>query len=209
MYSHTALAANWIILLAIAIWVYKPWFNTFKRKTIAWTLLLVCGSLIHIYYIPMIMIFMIFSCVQDFLDEPVPRRLRSGKQGWLWDIPMGVIAVAVDLVILYSVGAFSATASMEDGGLGAYSSNLNVFINPLGKGIFLPSLPHNPGQDEGYGYLGLGILILLGLSAILWAGTFILFIIRCIKSRNDLGQKDSRSNGGHLAGNPSARMPSL
>ena len=75
--------------------------------------------------------------------------------------PMGVIAVAVDLVILYSVGAFSATASMEDGGLGAYSSNLNVFINPLGKGIFLPSLPHNPGQDEGYGYLGLGILILL------------------------------------------------
>ena len=58
---------------------------------------------------------------------------------------MGVIAVAVDLVILYSVGAFSATASMEDGGLGAYSSNLNVFINPLGKGIFLPSLPHNPG----------------------------------------------------------------
>ena len=204
MYSHTALAANWIILLAIAIWVYKPWFNTFKRKTIAWTLLLVCGSLIHIYYIPMIMIFMIFSCVQDFLDEPVPRRLRSGKQGWLWDIPMGVIAVAVDLVILYSVGAFSATASMEDGGLGAYSSNLNVFINPLGKGIFLPSLPHNPGQDEGYGYLGLGILILLGLSAILWAGTFILFVLRSIKSRNDLGQKDSRSNGGHLAGNPSA-----
>lgn len=186
MYAHTALAGNWLILLAIAIWVYKPWFNTFKRKTIAWTLLLVCGSLVHIYYIPMIMIFMIFSCVQDLLDN----------KGWLWDILTVVIVVVVDIVILYCVGAFSTTASMEDSGLGVYSSNLNVFINPAGRGRFLPNRAINSGQYEGYGYLGLGILILLCLSAFLWIGTMFLFIIRCIKGRkytNEIKRRETSS----------------
>ena len=163
MYSHTALAGNWLILLAIAIWVYKPFFSSFWRKTIAWTLLLVCGSLVHIYYIPMIMIFMIFSCVQDLLEN----------NGWMWDLFMGIIAIGTDLLVLYGVGAFSAAASMEDAGLGEYSSNLNAFINPLGKGDFFKSLPHNPGQDEGYGYLGLGILILLAIAMILMIFCFV------------------------------------
>lgn len=168
MYAHTALAGNWIILLAIAIWVYKPYFNSFKRKTIAWTCLLVSGSLVHIYYIPMIMIFMIFSCFQDLLEN----------KGWKKDILMGGIAVLADLAVLYSVGAFSATSAMDDGGLGAYSSNLNVFFNPLGKGSLLPSRPYNPGQDEGYGYLGLGILILLVIVCLLAAAELIKRLIK-------------------------------
>ena len=74
--------------MAIAIWVYKPYFNSFKRKTIAWTRLLVAGSLVHIYYIPMIMIFMIFSCFQDLLENKVEK-----------DILMGGIAVLADLAV--------------------------------------------------------------------------------------------------------------
>lgn len=156
IYGHTALAGNWIILLAIAIWIYKPFFHNFKRKTIAWTCLLVIGSLVHIYYIPMIMVFMIFSCFQDLLEN----------KGWAMDLVMGGIAIVTDLAVLYRVGAFSVTSSMEAGGLGEYSSNLNTFFNQLGRGRFLPRLPQNPGQDEGYGYLGLGILILLGIACI-------------------------------------------
>lgn len=175
MYSHTALAGNWLILLAIAIWVYKPFFSSFWRKTIAWTLLLVCGSLVHIYYIPMIMIFMIFSCVQDLLEN----------NGWAWDLLMGIIAIGTDLLVLYGVGAFSAAASMEDGGLGAYSTNLNAFINPLGKGDFLKSLPYNPGQDEGYGYLGLGILILLTVAIILMIFCLVCRVVK--KKRMQIG----------------------
>lgn len=156
MYAHTALAGNWIILLAIAIWIYKPFFHNFKRKTITWTCLLVMGSLVHIYYIPMIMVFMIFSCLQDLLEN----------NGWAMDLVMGGIAIVADLAVLYCVGAFSVTSSMEAGGLGEYSSNLNTFFNQLGRGRFLPRLPQNPGQDEGYGYLGLGILILLEIACI-------------------------------------------
>lgn len=151
MYNHTALAGQWLILLAIAIWIYKPYFCNFKRKTIAWGTLLVAASLVHIYYIPMVMIFMIFSCFQDLLEN----------KGWKLDFLMGIIVIAVDLAVLGCVGAFSSTTSMQDEGLGIYSSNLNVFWNPLGKGRLLPRSPIvSIGQDEGYGYLGCGILLL-------------------------------------------------
>lgn len=152
MYNHTALAGQWIILFAIAIWIYKPYFCNFKRKTIAWGTLLVVASLVHIYYIPMVMIFMIFSCFQDLLEN----------KGWKLDLLMGVIVIALDLAVLWCVGAFSSTTSMQDEGLGIYSSNLNTFWNPLGKGRLLPRKPIvGIGQDEGYGYLGCGILLLI------------------------------------------------
>ena len=183
MYSHTALAGNWIILLAIAIWVYKPYFYTFKRKTLAWTVLLVIGSLVHIYYIPMIMIFMIFSCFQDLLEG----------NGWRKNLLMGCITIFTDLAILYCVGAFSATSAMADAGLGTYSSNLNVFFNPLGKGTLLSSCPHNPGQDEGFGYLGAGILILLVIICVVAIADVIKAVIR-----KELSFKMTNGFGGWL-----------
>lgn len=163
MFRHTALAGNWLILLAIAIWIYKPWFRTFKRKTIAWGLLLVAASLVHIYYIPMIMLFLFFSCLQDLLEN----------NGWKADIAMGCLVVLADLAVLYCVGAFSSTTKLSGEGLGLYSANLNTLWNPLGKGRFLSSLPiMSIGQDEGYGYLGLGMLILGGIAVVSWIVRF-------------------------------------
>ena len=177
MFGHTALAGNWLILLAIAIWIYKPYFCTFKRKTLAWTALLVTASLVHIYYIPMIMIFMFFSCVQDLIE----------MRQWKMDIIMGILAIVVDLTVLGCVGAFSSTTAMEDGGLGSYSANLNVFWNPIDKARFLPTRPLiNPGQDEGFGYLGFGILILLAAAIVL---SFLYFIYKWYKG---LGKRKKR-----------------
>lgn len=157
MYAHTALAGQWVILLAIMIWLYRPYFNTFKKKTIAWGGLLVIASLIHIYYIPMVMLVMVFSCFQDVLENT----------GWKQDILMGLIVIAADLILLYCVGAFSVSSTMEDVGLGVYSANLNVFWNPLGKGQILHTRPFREGQDEGFGYLGFGILLLLLCAVVL------------------------------------------
>lgn len=166
LYVHTALAANWLILLAIAIWVYKPYFCNFKRKTIAWGTLLIVGSLIHIYYIPMIMIFMFFSCLEDLLKN----------KGWKLDLLMAPIVIAVDLLVLYVVGAFSSTTSMESEGLGEFSANLNTFWNPFQYSRFLGPSPTGPNQSEGLGYLGLGMLLLSVIS-------LCFFVIRKIRSR--------------------------
>lgn len=150
MYGHTALAGHWIILLAIAIWIYKPYFNTFRKKLFAWTGVLIIASLVHIYFIPMVMLFMFGFCLQDLFEN----------RGWKEDIIFAIIAVAADLIILYIVGAFSKSGSMAGGGLGAYSANINSLINPTSYVTLMPSLPVRDGQGEGFGYLGLGILLL-------------------------------------------------
>lgn len=152
MYGHTALAGHWIILLAIGIWIYKPFFSTFRRKLAAWTGLLIIGSLVHIYFIPMIMVFMFGFCLQDLFEN----------RGWKEDLVFAPMTVVADLIVLYAVGAFSKSGDYSDGGLGVYSANVNSLFNPNNYAKYLKTLPIRPGQDEGFGYLGLGILFLLG-----------------------------------------------
>lgn len=79
-------------------------------------------------------------------------------------------------VLLYSLGlvltAFLVFYMMGDTlipfdnyqtyGFGVFSSNLNTFFNPQLHSTFLPELPvSNPSQYEGFGYLGLGFILLL------------------------------------------------
>lgn len=152
MYGHTALAGHWIILLAIAIWIYKPYFSTFRRKTAAWMGLLITVSLVHIYFVPMIMIFMFGFCLQDLIEN----------RQWKENLIFAVAAVVADLGVLSAVGAFSESGSMAEKGLGLYSANINSLINPASYKTLLASLPMRNGQGEGFGYLGLGILLLAG-----------------------------------------------
>jgi hypothetical protein len=47
-------------------------------------------------------------------------------------------------------------------GFGVFSANLNTFFNSQGSSHFLPTLPHaHQGQYEGFGYLGLGAILLI------------------------------------------------
>lgn len=167
MYGHTALAGHWIILLAIGIWIYKPFFSTFRRKLAAWTGLLIIGSLVHIYFIPMIMVFMFGFCLQDLFEN----------RGWKEDLVFAPMTVVADLIVLYAVGAFSKSGDYSDGGLGVYSANVNSLFNPNNYAKYLKTLPIRPGQDEGFGYLGLGILLLLGCAL----GIYIVYKVWCKK----------------------------
>ncbi|MDD3220931.1 MAG: DUF6311 domain-containing protein [Lachnospiraceae bacterium] len=154
MYSHTALAGHWIILMALAIWIYRPWFSTFKKKVYAWGSLLIIGSLVHIYFVPMIMIFMFGFCLQDLITN----------EGWKEDLLFAPLVVGIDLVVLYGVGAFEKTAALQELGLGLYSANINSLFNGDKCSPYLPALPRFPEQHEGFGYLGFGIIFLLGVA---------------------------------------------
>lgn len=154
LYNHTALASHWLILAAFALWLYKLYFHTLSRKIMSWGVLLIIASLIHIYFVPMILIFMLFSSIQDLLEN----------NGWEQDLIAGLIIVIADLFLLFTIGAFSSTSAIQGESLGVFSSNLNTLWNPMGKGQILPDLPYNEGQDEGYGYLGMGIWAMLLIS---------------------------------------------
>lgn len=169
LYTHTALAANWIILLGILV-VVKSSKLIAGKKILAWIgVFFLCVS-VNIYYIPILGVLMFMYCIYDFLND----RRR-------WKESVGIFAgslVAV-FVSFYLYGGFyhMSVGDAAPSGLGYYCANINSLYNPMeygryltGYGRVLRTLPMaTDGQYEGYAYLGAG-LILLGIFAV--AGLF-------------------------------------
>lgn len=79
----------------------------------------------------------------------------------------GVSFGSMLLLGTYVLGGFSTRADSNDAGLGAYSFNLNGFFNEKGYSRFFDALPmYDELQYEGFAYLGLGIFVLLIVTAV-------------------------------------------
>ena len=156
MYFHTALAAQWIVVLAITVWVYDDIIRSDVRKIIYWGIIAFLCVGIHSYFLPMTgMILAALMITQYF----------TGKKVFL---PLAELAsfCAVGLISLYMLGAFYGGTSPAGPGLGTFVSNLNTFINPWEIGRLLPRLPLlYDFQYEGMAYLGAGILLLYAVVA--------------------------------------------
>ena len=107
-------------------------------------------------------------------------------------------------VLLYSLGlvltAFLVFYMMGDTlipfdnyqtyGFGVFSSNLNTFFNPQLHSTFLPELPvSNPSQYEGFGYLGLGFILLLIFVMGYWVSVIGYWLL--VKNKTDIALKTS------------------
>jgi hypothetical protein len=168
IYGHTALSGHFIILLCIYVCITKTENRTNRRNTIIWSALFILATGIHLYFVPMVCIFMIFYLLEDFMQN---RKIKSIL------IPF-VFSIIILFMIMFAFGAFSS-GSYGAGGLGNYSSNLNTLFNPAGgetvgggtmdfasngTSQFIKPLPLATGlqfQYEGYGYLGAGIIFAL------------------------------------------------
>lgn len=150
MFGHTALGGQWIILLCFNIWIYDIAKDHLMAKTVLWSLMLSLASLIHIYFIPMVGIFICADMIRHFI-------YKQAIKG----ITLLVFPIVNTLLILGVVGAFhGASATFSADGLGYYSTNLNSLFNPLmGISRYLTALPQWGGQYEGLGYLGLGMIV--------------------------------------------------
>lgn len=162
MYGHTALAANWLILAAFCIFLYR---NMFRGKYTAlklWTALFGVTVLIHLYFVPMIAAVLFVHALTDVAED----------RNWKKMLCMFAFPIGTALGVLYCVGAFYGGISAETYGYGIYSSNLNTFFNPLQYSKFLPALPlAMEGQWEGSAYLGLGAMLLLAAAMAGLAGS--------------------------------------
>nr|WP_308545436.1 DUF6311 domain-containing protein [uncultured Lachnoclostridium sp.] len=157
MFAHTALAGHWIILLTIAICLYKEFFNTFRKNLLIWTFLLSLAVTIHMYFVPIILAFMVFYFIKDYIET---KKMKDSL------IIIGT-AILFALVTMYMLGAFYGNSDIVQPGLGIYSANINTLFNSRGTSKFLLHLPlATYGQEEGYAYLGLGIFILLVISIV-------------------------------------------
>lgn len=152
MFNHTALAGQWIILLAIYIWLNKQTFSIYRNRIIAWSTATALASMIHIYFIPMIVIIMIGDMIENI----------SKLKDIIKEIILMIISCTCGLTALYLLGAMNGNVMIEGNGLGFYSLNLNTFINSSGWSNILHELPYaTKGQYEGFGYIGLGVIALV------------------------------------------------
>ena len=157
MFNHTALAAHWIILLSLAIWVYRHKFKRTRSKIITWTIINILGVLIHPYFIPMIMTVMLGFFIDELIYD---KKIKDA----IFTCISSIISI---VIVFWAIGGFTGE-SAEAQGLGEFSMNINSLFNPMGWSSFFKDLPiANVGQYEGFQYLGLGIIVLLILLIIL------------------------------------------
>lgn len=150
-YGHEALGGGqWIILLAFATLVYyEERFQHMKAAIGIWILIAFLGVTIHMYFAAMALIVLLGFCIYDYLHR------KDFKRIFILLASYGC-TLFITIFILGALGNHSLSAD----GFGAFSSNLNTLVNSLGYSRLLPALPSLQWQYEGFGYLGVGILLL-------------------------------------------------
>ena len=151
MYYHTALAAQWIVIIALVLWVYDEVIDSDAKRIIYWGIVgFVCVA-VHSYFLPMAGMILAGVMITQFVTK---------KTIMLPALEFASFCAA-GLINLYLLGAFYGGTSPVGPGLGTFGSNLNTFINPWEIGKLLPRLPLlYDFQYEGMAYLGAGILFL-------------------------------------------------
>lgn len=155
IYHHDALMAQWLILFAMlsCVNLRKEWRHKYT-PILLWTANSVLAVLVHLYFLPMVYLFMLGYCIADI--GQTRKVFRS--------LLIFLTSTLASLVTMWIFGAFQGGGELAGTGLGKFSANLNALFNPMGKSTFLKKLPMLEGQGEGFGYLGLGMLLLCFLA---------------------------------------------
>ena len=161
---HTALAAHFLILFSIIVWLYQDKFKKISHAAIIWSILSISCILIQTYFL-----FMVGGIMCGYLLECLIR--DKDYKRLLVVLPAFIISAGTMTFIL---GGFSGNASAGAGGFGLFSSNLNTLFNPMGYSSILPDLSIAVwGQYEGFAYLGLGMLILVVIAVVIAVMTLV------------------------------------
>lgn len=161
LYMHSSLAAHWILLLCI-LNSLKVDELSLKQYVLHWSFLFILSAGIHVYFIPMCAIFLGCNMLYKVWKN------RKNIISIFTIIALSFIPIIAAAIVLGLLGAFSSSAKYNSGGFGEASANLNFLFNSLGKSKFFPALPHpyTKWPEESFGYLGIGIFILLFIAII-------------------------------------------
>lgn len=159
MYWMTALAGHFLCLLGLMFVVYyEPVYKNVKKAVIGWGILgMLCAS-IHLYFLPMCGVILLGFVLLDAV---------KGEKKWKALLPLGSYLAAATVFLF---GGFASGMKAGNDGLGYYSFNLNGFWNPQGWSRYWKDMPCTDSQYEGFGYLGIGLLILCLWAFLLWTG---------------------------------------
>jgi len=153
MFMHTSLSAQWLILVSIDMLIqHKKNYKKLKKSIIQWGILGFLVSGIHFYFFPMCFLFVTAYVIQSIIEQ---KKIQ-------YFMPMAAYILGT-LFNFWVLGGFTSSAATNAFGLGNFSFNLNSFFNPRGYSNLLPELGEcfSGMQQEGFAYLGVGIICLL------------------------------------------------
>ena len=167
MFLHTALSAHFLIIAGFCIAMYDKELSSLK-SLLLWTLLICVSALINAYFVPMIFGTYFFVLLY---------RLVNKQDRFVFSLVKAAVPICLCLFVCFAAGMFYGSVPAKDGGLTALSVNLNGLFNPhtylsaygkytlgyndINYSRILPDMSLvTPYQNEGFCYLGLGILIL-------------------------------------------------
>lgn len=128
---------------------YKREYKHRFTPILLWTLVCVLAAVIHPYFIPMV-----YTIMLGYLILLVFKEKKIAHAAVTF-----VVSSVTAAASLWILGAFEKNGSMTDNGFTHYSANINTFFNGCGISKYLSPLTINTGQGEGFGYLGLGMLV--------------------------------------------------
>lgn len=143
---HLTLIAQWLILAAL--YLYFTAFNNSHRLN--WSLLVLGSSLIHAYFLVMVLAIYVADRAQ---------RLLQGKNynAIIIDTISNILLL---IFVMYTAGYFTQSSGYDNEGWGYFSANLAAPLITMGVSNFIPSLPMRFYQHEGFSYVGIGIMLL-------------------------------------------------
>lgn len=153
---HLSLGGHFLILASLYLSLH-PQLN---RRCLAWGSLLAAAALIHAYFLAMVALIWIADLVAKYFKQKLTLR-----------------AVLIEFALLFSLVSFccwqaayftvGGDGAISDG-FGLYRANLLSLITPVTWSYLLKDLPGAPGDGEGYGFLGLGLLFLAICALVGW-----------------------------------------
>ncbi len=155
---HNSLGAIWLFIIAMILCLdHKKEYKHKFTPMILWAVNCMLAVLIHTYFVPMVfMVMMGYVILVTFRDKK-----------FIKAVAVFGTSVAATLLTLFIIGAFYGNGGYIDGGFGGYSSNLNTFFDSRGLSKFLRPLNSFDGQGEGFGYLGLGMIVCVIIAVII------------------------------------------
>ena len=160
---HFTLLAQFGVVLAL-FWVWED----IRHKKVSrkkWFTALLLAFALHFYFTLMIAVSWLAAEIgqDDFSWKAFFENLKKPKV----ILTFSSLAASIG-ALMFMLGYFvvKPKASIAEGGFGSFSMNLLAPLNSEGFSSFLPGFPtRSYEQREGMGYLGVGVLLLLGLIA--------------------------------------------
>ncbi len=159
-WGHIPLMGQYIVILALSLYIYST-NNPYRfRTTMSWFFLLVIALLTSPY-----LLIMAAATWVSSIYQPTRPNVRS----YVGMIAEFIVFMTIFFAIFKALGAFDKQISSASALYGYYSFNILSPFIPQMSGVIWPASHYVMTLYEGFAYVGLGMLLLTAYSASAWA----------------------------------------